>query len=287
MDLAVSEVQLEGRRLFTGIVRDITERKRGEEQLKVIASELSGRNADLVRSNQELDAFAYIASHDLKEPLRGIHNYATFLVEDYSDILDDDGKDKLNTLTRLTQRLDSLLDSLLEFSRLGRVDFALAQNEMQEVVHEVIESMRITLDANNIDIRIPVELPRVRGDKVMLGEVYRNLITNAVKYNSSESKWIEIGFQPDTRPLKSGATPARPRQTVFYVRDNGLGIPEKHFDAIFRIFKRLHERDAYGGGTGVGLTIVKKVVERHGGEIWLESTPGQGTTFYFTLAEGD
>jgi light-regulated signal transduction histidine kinase (bacteriophytochrome) len=287
MDLAVSEVQLEGRRLFTGIVRDISERKRGEERLKVIAMELSGRNSDLVRSNQELDAFAYIASHDLKEPLRGIHNYATFLVEDYSHLIDEEGQSKLLTLTRLTQRLDGLLDALLEFSRLGRVDFTLNSTDMNEVVAEVIDSMRITLDAKEVDIRIPEPLPRVRGDKVMLGEVYRNLITNAVKYNSRPKKWIEIGFQPDTRPLPPGEPMPRRRQTVFYVRDNGLGIPEKHFDVIFRIFKRLHDREAFGGGTGVGLTIAKKVVERHGGQIWVESKPDEGSTFYFTLAEGE
>jgi PAS domain S-box-containing protein len=287
MDLAVSEVQLEGRRLFTGIVRDITERKRGEEQLRLIASELQGRNADLLRSNQELDAFAYIASHDLKEPLRGIHNYATFLMEDYEKVLDDEGKEKLATLTRLTQRLDGLIDSLLEFSRVGRVDFALGQTDLHDVIGEVIDSMRITLEAKKIDIRIPVHMPRVRGDRVMLGEVFRNLITNAVKYNDSPQKWIELGFGPDLRPASAEAGLVRRPRTVFYVRDNGLGIPEKHFEAIFRIFKRLHERDAFGGGTGVGLTIVKKVVERHGGEIWLESAVGVGTTFYFTLAEGE
>jgi two-component system, chemotaxis family, sensor kinase Cph1 len=122
---------------------------------------------------------------------------------------------------------------------------------------------------------------------VMLGEVYRNLITNAVKYNAKPSKWIEIGSRPDTRSPKTDGVPYLRRSTVFYVRDNGLGIPEKHFEVIFRIFKRLHEREAFGGGTGVGLTIVKKVIERHGGEIWLESEMGQGTTFYFTLAEGE
>ena len=126
MDLAVSEVQLGGRRLFTGIVRDITERKKAEDQLQVAAEELRSRNADLLRSNQELDAFAYIASHDLKEPLRGIHNYATFLVEDYArQARRRTAREKLETMTRLTQRLDGLLDSLLELSRLGRVDFAL------------------------------------------------------------------------------------------------------------------------------------------------------------------
>src|SRR6185295_12556418 len=119
MDLAVSEVKMGDRRVFTGIVRDITERKRAEAQLLDNAAELRQRNEELLRSNQELDAFAYIASHDLKEPLRGIHNYASFLIEDYHDQLDDEGKDKLDTLKRLSQRLDGLLDSLLEISRLG------------------------------------------------------------------------------------------------------------------------------------------------------------------------
>ena len=237
MDLAVSEVQLEGRRLFTGIVRDITERKKGEEQLRVIASELSERNADLIRSNQELDAFAYIASHDLKEPLRGIHNYATFLVEDYSDKLDDEGKEKLTTLTRLSQRLDGLLDSLLEFSRLGRVDFALAQTELHEVVERSsIQCESLWMPRTSISA-FRNRLPRVRGDRVMLGEVYRNFITNAAKYNDNADKWIEIGFQPDARPSTTGDLPLRRRQTVFYVRDNGLGIPEKHFDVHFPHFQ--------------------------------------------------
>jgi chemotaxis family two-component system sensor kinase Cph1 len=154
-------------------------------------------------------------------------------------------------------------------------------------VAEVIDSMQITLTAKEVDIRIPIRLPRVRGDRVMLGEVYRNLITNAVKYNDSSQKWIELGFQQDSRAPKPDEFPSVRKKTVFYVRDNGLGIPEKHHEVIFRIFKRLHERDAFGGGTGVGLTIVKKVVERHGGEIWLESEPGRGTTFFFTLAEGE
>ena len=122
MDLAVSEVKLGHRRLFTGIVRDISDRKKTEGQLRFYAAELQGRNAELIRSNQELDEFAYIASHDLKEPLRGIHNYATFLLEDYKDKLDADGADKLETLKRLTQRMDVLLDSLLDFSRVGRLN---------------------------------------------------------------------------------------------------------------------------------------------------------------------
>lgn len=277
MDLAVSEVAMGGRRLFTGIVRDITERKRSEAELVDAANALRQRNEDLLRSNQELDSFAYIASHDLKEPLRGIHNYASFLMEDYHDKLDDDGKDKLETLTRLTQRLDGLLDSLLELSRLGRVDFVPASIDLNQIVAETLEALAITLQQRKTAVRIPAPLPQVQGDAVLLGEVLRNLVTNAMKYSTSAEPWIEIGAEADPRhPQGNGI--------ALYVRDNGIGIPAKHFETVFRIFKRLHEREAFGGGTGVGLAITKKVIERHGGDIWIDSTPGIGTTMYFTLA---
>ena len=282
MDLAVSEVQMGGRRLFTGIVRDITERKKAEAQLQTAAEELRTRNEDLLRSNQELDAFAYIASHDLKEPLRGIHNYATFLVEDYADKLDAEGREKLETMTRLTQRLDGLLDSLLELSRLGRVDFALKAADLNEVVAEVTDSLRITLEERKVEVRVPRPLPVIHGDRVLVGEVFRNLITNAMKYNDKPKRWVEVTAGPDPRGRSPGAV-ARAGMVAICVRDNGIGIPHKHFEVVFRIFKRLHEREAFGGGTGVGLTITKKVIERHGGEIWLESTPGEGSAFYFTL----
>jgi two-component system sensor kinase FixL len=277
MDLAVSEVAMGGRRLFTGIVRDITARKQSEAELVDAAAALRQRNEDLLRSNQELDSFAYIASHDLKEPLRGIHNYASFLMEDYHDKLDSDGKDKLETLTRLTQRLDGLLDSLLELSRLGRVDFIPAAVDLNVVVQETLDSLTITLQQRKTQVRIPDRLPQVQGDAVLLGEVFRNLITNAMKYNRSDDPWIEIGCVDNPRKTHGG-------NLALFVRDNGIGIAEKHFDTVFRIFKRLHEREAYGGGTGVGLAITKKVIERHGGEIWVESVAGAGCTIYFTLA---
>jgi two-component system sensor kinase FixL len=282
MDLAVSEVKMGDRRVFTGIVRDITERKKAEAQLVDNAAELRQRNEELLRSNQELDAFAYIASHDLKEPLRGIHNYASFLIDDYHDQLDDAGKDKLDTLKRLSQRLDGLLDSLLEISRLGRVEFLPKEVDLDAVLHDVVDSLQITLTERNVTLRIPTPLPRVRGDSVLLGEVLRNLITNGMKYNNKEERWIEVGSMLDPRAPKD---PRRqvPKAIAIYVKDNGIGIPEKHHEAVFRIFKRLHSRDAYGGGTGVGLAITKKVIERHGGEIWIESVGGEGTTLFFTL----
>jgi signal transduction histidine kinase len=240
--------------------------------------ELARRNEELHQSNKELDDFAYIASHDLKEPLRGIHNFSNFLLEDYADKLDDEGRSKLETLMRLTRRMETLIDSLLQFSRLGRVDLAMDRVDLNQIVAEVLDSLAITLQEEKVEIRMPRPLPKVRADRVRVGEIFANLVVNAVKYNDKPQKWIEIGT------MQNGSAPdAGP--PVFYVRDNGIGIPEKHYDAVFRIFKRLHGRDKFGGGTGAGLTIVKKIVERHHGQIWIESSPGEGTTFYFTLQE--
>ncbi|MBV9124994.1 MAG: hypothetical protein JO112_16695 [Planctomycetes bacterium] len=282
LELLVQERTAELARTNEALQAEVQVRRRAEEQLQYYAGELQERNAQLLRSNQELDDFAYIASHDLKEPLRGIHNYATFLIEDYAGQLDAEGRAKLDTLKHLSQRLEALLDSLLAFSRVGRVHLATQPTDLNDLVAQVVDSLHISLQERGVTVRIPRPLPTLSCDQVRVGEVFRNLITNALKYNDKEEKWIEIG----TLPPASGDAEGTSRPTAFYVRDNGIGIREKHFDSIFRIFKRLHGRDQYGGGTGVGLTIVKKIVERHGGRIWVESQWGQGTTFYFTLEKG-
>lgn len=247
-----------------------------EERVQERTLELRQRNEELDQSNKELDDFAYIASHDLKEPLRGIHNFSSFLLEDYGGKLDDEGRSKLETLMRLTRRMETLIDSLLQYSRLGRVDLAIDRVDLNEIVAEILDSLAISLREEKVEVRVPRPLPVVRADRVRVGEIFQNLIVNAMKYNDKAEKWIEIGWREDLDG-----------PPVFYVRDNGIGIPEKHQDAVFRIFKRLHGRDKYGGGTGAGLTIVKKIVERHHGRIWVESSAGEGTAFYFTLQEGD
>lgn len=252
----------------------LTAKEELEHRVQDRTHELREANAELQQSNRELDDFAYIASHDLKEPLRGIHNYSMFLLEDYGDKLDEDGKAKLETLMRLTRRMEVLIDSLLEFSRLGRVDLAMDEVDLNEILAEVLENLDINLKAEKVEVAVPRPLPKVLSDRVRVGEIFHNLIVNGVKYNDKPHKRIEVGYQDDEPP-------------VFYIRDNGIGIPEKHHEAIFRIFKRLHARDKFGGGTGAGLTIVKKIVERHNGRIWVESEPGEGTTFYFTLGKGD
>ncbi len=241
------------------------------------ADTLAAMNFELHRSNEELDSFAYIASHDLKEPLRGIHNYANFLMEDYAEALDDDGVAKLRTMVRLTQRMEDLINSLLYFSRLGRADLLRQSVNLTELVQQVIATLTIARPHNEVEFRIPQPLPTVEGDRAQINELFTNLISNAIKYNDKPEKWIEIGFitgkrEKDLHPL------------TFYVRDNGIGIAPEHLDKIFQIFRRLHGRDDFGGGTGAGLTIARKIVERHGGRIWIESIPTQGSTFYFTLA---
>jgi signal transduction histidine kinase len=248
--------------------KELTERQRAE-------AELAERNVALELTNRELDDFAYIASHDLKEPLRGIHNYSRFLLEDYGDRLDTDARDKLETLGRLSRRMENLIDSLLHYSRLGRVDLMRERVDVQAVVDDVLDRLAISLRERGVAIRQPGPLPTVMADRVRLGELYANLITNAMKYNDKNNPWIEIGVRDDA-----------PGGPVFYVRDNGIGIPERHHDTVFRIFKRLHGRDQFGGGTGAGLTIVRKIVERHHGRVWIESMPGEGTTVLFTLQEG-
>jgi signal transduction histidine kinase len=250
------------------------------EELEKRAAELESLNEELTRSNRELDAFTYIASHDLKEPLRGIHNYAHFLQEDYEDKLDEAGHERLRTLQRLTQRMEGLIEALLRYSRLGRQDLERRDTNLQELLDEAIELLTTRIHENGVTIRQPRPLPYMQVDRTLVGELIVNLITNAIKYNDKADRWVEIGW------TENSADGSSLSPIVFYVRDNGIGISRSHHENVFRIFKRLHARDEWGGGSGVGLTIVRRIIERHGGKIWLESEVDAGTTFYFTLDGG-
>jgi light-regulated signal transduction histidine kinase (bacteriophytochrome) len=241
------------------------------------ADELAKINLELQRSNQELDSFAYAASHDLKEPLRGIHNYSNILIEDYAHLLDAEGLEYLTTLVTLTQRMDTLIDVLLRLSQLGQTELRKQFVDLNDLLVKVIEMFRASRQGENFDIRILKQLPVIECDPVLVSELFTNLISNAFKYNEQSEKWVEIGYfdgEVDKNDTKS---------PVFYVRDNGIGIQPHHQEIIFRLFKRLHPRDKYGGGTGAGLAIAKKIVQRHGGRIWVESTYGLGSTFLFII----
>jgi signal transduction histidine kinase len=233
----------------------------------------------LERSNKELDDFAYIASHDLKEPLRGIHNHSRFLLEDNEGKLDKESVSKLNRLVYLSQRMEMLVNDLLYFSRLGRQELAVQPTNINKVIHDIETTLEQFLAERTAKIVIPSPLPTVTVDKPRITELFRNLITNAVKYNDSPEKRIEIGYLAAYKHAKTDEL----LKNVFYVRDNGRGIAAEFHDEIFRIFRRLQSSKEDDEGTGVGLTFVKKIVERHGGKIWLESEPGGGAVFYFTL----
>ena len=248
------------------------------------ADELAMLNADLQHSNRELDAFAYIASHDLKEPLRGIHSYASFLIEDYGAQLDAEGQRKLETLMRLTQRMEDLISSLLHYSRLGRAELTIHDTELSAVLEEVLSMLQMS-QPESVEFRIPRSLPTLACDRIQITEVFTNLISNAIKYNNKPHKWVEIGYVAPDEDRSFLPEMLNADQMVLYVRDNGIGIRERQLENVFKIFKRLHALNRYGGGTGAGLTIVKKIVERHGGQIAIQSVLREGSTFYFCLGQ--
>jgi chemotaxis family two-component system sensor kinase Cph1 len=237
-------------------------------------AKLEQDNAQLTTRNYELDQFAHIASHDLKEPLRGLHNYASFLIEDYGDVLDDEGRDKLNTLVRLTQRMDHLIESLLQLSRFGRVDFEYQRTNINTIVTELLELFAPRIESRRAHVHVAPNMPLVRADAVRIAEVINNILANALKYSDAAEPHITMGFLP----LKPSDT-----QVTFFVQDNGIGIPARQLRTVFQMFKRLHPADTYGGGTGAGLAIALRIVERHGGKMWIESEPKKGSTVYFTL----
>ena len=252
-------------------------------ELQARAAGLARLNAELARSNDELDSFAYVASHDLKEPLRGIHNYSVFLLEDYADKLDDEGVSKLQTLVRLSQRMEALIESLLQIARVGRLDLAVEETDLNEDLAEVLDLLHPRIEQSGTAVAVAAPLPVLRCDRVRIREVLSNLLTNAMRYNDRPAKHIAVGRAgPDVRGPQGTGDPADFH--VLYVRDNGIGIAPKHHENIFKIFKRLHAQEKYGGGTGAGLAIAKSMVEKHGGELWVDSEPGQGATFYFSLS---
>lgn len=226
---------------------------------------------ELKKSNEILDEFTYIASHDLKEPMRGINNFSNFILEDYADKLDKPGKEKLITLRKIAIHMNELIDSLLLYSRVGHIELLLQKCNIDKKIHEKIAFLDPILKEKNANIIINKNLPIVLCDPILIGEVFQNLILNGIKYNDNSKKEIEIDYEEDLDNY------------IFSVKDNGIGIPEEHYEHIFKIFKRLHGKDEYGGGSGAGMTIVKRIIERHGGKIWLDSTMGAGTIFYFTM----
>ncbi|MCY4524082.1 MAG: ATP-binding protein [Halobacteriovoraceae bacterium] len=228
----------------------------------------------LKRSNDDLDLFASISSHDLREPLRGIRNYTQFLVEDYIDKLDEEGKKYLETIKKLCIRLDNYLDSLFKYSRLSRDELQFNGIKIKDLLDEI----KITIiDSSNDSIKINYSdnMPVINCDKTKMMVIFTNLIRNSIRYNKEKVKIISIKHQDIGKNFHQ-----------FSVSDNGIGIKKEHWDSIFVIFKRLHRKDQYEGGVGLGLAMIKKTVEKHNGKVWVEkSKEGEGTTICFTIKE--
>ncbi|GAA4003789.1 ATP-binding protein [Hymenobacter fastidiosus] len=253
-------------------------------ELQARAASLVRLNVELERSNDELDAFAYVASHDLKEPLRGIHNYAVFLLEDYATQLDAEGVSRLETLVRLSQRMEALIEGLLQLSRVGRLELTLAETNLNDTLAGVLDLLQPRFEQTHTTVTVAGPLPIIHGSEVGLREVFSNLITNAMRYNEQPEKRVAVGVAPAAaRGPRGTGNPADFH--VLCVQDNGIGIAPRHFENVFKLFKRLHAPEKYGGGTGAGLAIAKKMVEKHGGELWVESVPGEGSTFFFSLSK--
>jgi len=266
VSLTVSPVR-DSRGRITGastIARDITERKRAEEAL-------AQKTLELEHSNAELEDFTHVVSHDLKEPLRGIEAFSGFLAEDYADKLDEDGRKYLTILQDSAVRMRDLIDDLLQLSKLGRIKPQYVASSLSSLLRGVAATMQFSLREKGVDLRVQKDLPTFVCDSVRIEQVFENLISNAVKYNDKPTPVVEVNCSEG------------PDEYIFSVSDNGPGIDPKYHEKIFRIFQRLVLREDHEG-TGVGLTICKKIVEGHGGRIWVESDgSGHGSAFSFSI----
>lgn len=259
-----SPINVNGRELLLSLVHDITQRRRAEEALQQQAAELE-------RSNAELEAFAYVASHDLRQPLRTINSYLGLLEHDLAGGLNEDTREYMAFCRDGAQRMDRLIVDLLEYSRVGRKAKPFAAWPAGEVVRTALDNLELSIAEVSATVTVAPDLPTLWGDGNELIRLFQNLIGNAVKYRA-----------PDRPPVVEVACAREGRRWHFTVRDNGIGIAPEHLERVFGIFQRLHRRDEYEG-TGIGLAVCKKIVEHHGGRIWVESEPGQGSSFHVTF----
>ncbi len=248
--------------------RDITDRKAAEDALNQAHKELESKAAELAEVNKELSQYTYVVSHDLRAPLRAIHNYADFLLEDLADTLEEEPKMYLDGLNRAVREANTLTEDLLVLSRIGRQHFPVERIDVGRFLHEMLNSLEIPSDT---EIIIADNLPVIEAEPVLIRQIFQNLIGNGIKFNKSPEKKVEVAC----RPMEDD-------KYEFSVKDNGIGIDSRFFQQIFRVFERLHIKEEFEG-TGIGLAIVKKTVGKMGGSVRVESEPGKGSTFFIIL----
>jgi PAS domain S-box-containing protein len=252
-----------------GIRMDITELKQKEAELGEKARQLEEHGKELERSNGELEQFAYVASHDLQEPLRMVASYCQLLKRRYEGKLDADADEFIGFAVEGASRMQRLINDLLTYSRVGRKDNELAQISGADIVKAALANLEAAIAESTAKIELG-ELPEIYGNRTQLVQLFQNLVGNAIKFRGASPPIIRITAAPHEQ------------FSQFTVEDNGIGIEAEYLERVFVIFQRLHDRAKYSG-TGIGLAVAKKVVDRHGGRIWIESTPGQGSRFHFTL----
>jgi len=262
VELTIGDARLDEHRTFIGIIRDISERKWAEKKLLKSMEELEC-------SNKELEQFAYVASHDLQEPLRMITSYTKLLERRYKDKLDENANDFIAYAVDGATRMQGLINSLLAFSRVSTRGKEFGPTDCCLVLNQAIANLKMFIEENSASIKYD-PLPTVMGDGSQLVLLFQNLIGNAIKFRGENTPQVHISAQRNEE------------EWVFCVSDNGIGIDPEYFNRIFVIFQRLHGKDTYPG-FGIGLSISKKIVERHHGRIWVESEGGKGTRFYFTI----
>ncbi|MFC1601110.1 PAS domain S-box protein [Candidatus Sumerlaeota bacterium] len=260
VEVSLSVFTLKDKPHFTAIIRDIAARKRMDERIEQMI-----RNLRL--ANQEMEDFTYVVSHDMKAPLRAVKNMSQFLAEDCADQLDARGCDYLQRLQDSVTLMSQLIDDLLHLSHISAMKPEPALIETDAIIEKVLSILK---PSANVEVRYSRELPAITCTPAKIEQVFLNLISNGIKYNDREKIEIEIGHI------------LRDNEFLFYVKDNGIGIDKQYQYRIFQLFQRLHKRNEYDG-TGIGLTIARKVVQEHGGRIWFESEEGVGTTFFFTI----
>lgn len=252
------------------LVAFLTERIEKVRTLSQLNDELQKEREKLKAANQELETFAYSVSHDLKVPLRAIDGFSRILEEDYPEELDDEGKRLIDIIRQNTKRMSQLIDDILHLSRAGRQDMVLAKLDLESLFQNAFNELKQSNKGR--DIQLDIEpLPAVYGDRALLQQVISNLLANSIKFTATrETTLIEVGFQEGKK------------EYIFHIKDNGVGFNMKYSDKLFGLFQRLHGQDEFDG-TGVGLSIVQRIIRRHGGDIWAEGKVDEGATFYFSL----
>ena len=240
-------------------------------QKSELYNETLRNSVEIERRNKELDDFTYVVSHDLKEPLISVDGFSKILQSDYKDLIGEEGRDYLESIVGATGRMKRLIDDLLMLSRVSRPSISFKNVYVRDIIEEIKNDMEFTIRQRKARLIITEDLPTVCCNETHLKMVFTNLIANALKFNEKPEPVVEVGFQNTEN-----------NSYLFYVRDNGIGIPEEFREKIFVIFQRLHPREEFEG-TGAGLAIVRKIIEMNQGRIWVESEPGGGSTFYFTL----